>query len=427
MFRKGRMKADYRFVFFSSLEALFWSMIAPAAFMVVFMNDQGFTNSQIGLGLAASNAGSVIFLPIWGMVADKLGSKRKTLLILYMGVGFFALLAGTFTGNPYLTIFFIFCVIAFRGSVSSITDSWVITEVNTPDYMGNRINYGPIRSAGSIGYAAAAFIFYLVFTRLGVDTRYSWYASTLFAIPCIILVLSYKDRDLNTSLAPRQIKALSLRELKPVRLIKNYYFVTFFFVYMLINIPGYFSMSYISQLLQDFGTSPLFVGVLGSIRAVAEVPLLFLSQKIINKVGYKGTIIIISICLAIEEIAYVFCNQTYQVVIFQIMHGMVNGLMLGASGRYIFSLVPPELAATAQTFCGAVCSGITIVFNLFSGLLIDTFGIRVVFIIGASAMVLAILLFLSTLMIGKSMEIPPYDASKDETSKAILQKLYSAE
>ena len=106
---------------------------------------------------------------------------------------------------------------------------------------------------------------------------------------------------------------------------------------------------------------------------------------------------------------------------------MVNGLMLGASGRYIFSLVPPELAATAQTFCGAVCSGITIVFNLFSGLLIDTFGIRVVFIIGASAMVLAILLFLSTLMIGKSMKIPPYDASKDETSKAILQKLYSAE
>ena len=126
-------KLDYRFVFFSSLEALFWAMMAPSAYTVVFMQDQGFNNSQIGLGLAAINLASFMFLPVWGMVADKIGSRRKTLLILYTGIAIFGTLTSILTGNVALTILLMFSVIIFRGSVSAITDSWLITEVNTPD------------------------------------------------------------------------------------------------------------------------------------------------------------------------------------------------------------------------------------------------------------------------------------------------------
>ena len=125
--RKKHRRLDYRFTFFSALEALFWAMIAPAGYMVVFMTDQGFTNSQIGIALACNNLACLCFLPVWGIVADKLGSKRKTLIILYFGVGISAIFTALFTGNVWLTIGLIFIVIIFRGSVASITDSWVIT------------------------------------------------------------------------------------------------------------------------------------------------------------------------------------------------------------------------------------------------------------------------------------------------------------
>ena len=226
MFRSNKL--DYRFVFFSSLEALFWAMMAPSAYTVVFMQDQGFNNSQIGLGLAAINLASFMFLPVWGMVADKIGSRRKTLLILYTGIAIFGTLTSILTGNVALTILLMFSVIVFRGSVSAITDSWLITEVNTPDLSGSRINYGPVRSAGSIGYALATLIFYFLFTRLNVSTRFNWLISASLAVACFILVSTYKETQSDRKAVPVSRK-LSLKELKPGRLLKNYYFVTFFF------------------------------------------------------------------------------------------------------------------------------------------------------------------------------------------------------
>ena len=422
-----RRKLDYRFTFFAALEALFWAMVCPGGFVTVFMQDQGFTNAQMGIGLAMINVASLIFLPIWGMIADKLGSKRKTLIILYFGVGISAIFTAIFTGNPWLSIFLMFTVIIFRGSVASLTDSWVITEVNTPDLMGNRINYGPIRASGSIGYAIAGFIYYYMFTGLKIDTRWQWLCSTFFAIPCILLASGYKEQAVMPGAASRRVKSLSMKELKPGRLLKNYYFVTFFIIYMLFNIPGYLGLSYISQLLRDLGEQPVFVGVLGSIRALCEVPLLFFSQKIIKKLGYKKTLFIIGSALCIEQVSYVVCNAMWQVIAFQILHGAVNGLLVGSAVGYIFSLVPPELSATAQTFCGASCSALTIIGNLLSGWIIDTWGVRAIFVITTVSMLLAIVLFAITLLIGKIKKIQYYDAKTDPVSQSILQKLYSAE
>ena len=80
--KKKRWSPDYRFTFFSALEALFWAMVAPASYLVVFMNDQSFTNSQIGIALAFNNLSCLVSLPIWGMVADKLGKPLNELRFL---------------------------------------------------------------------------------------------------------------------------------------------------------------------------------------------------------------------------------------------------------------------------------------------------------------------------------------------------------
>ena len=418
-------KLDYRFTFFASLEVLFWAMVAPSGFTVVFMNDQGFNNAQIGIGLACTNLASVFFLPIWGVVADKLGSKRKTLILLYIGVAISSSLTAIFTGSVWLSIALMFLVLVFRGSVASITDSWVIVEVNTPDLYGNHINYGPIRACGSTGYAIAGFIYYFMFTTLQIDTRWSWMASTFFAVPCILLALSYREQS-HLSQPIRRPNRLSMRELRPGRLLSNYYFVTFFFIYMLFNIPGYFGLSYIPQLLESVGEQPVFVGVLGSIRALCEVPLLFFSRKIIQKLGYKGTLFVIGSALAVEQLSYIFCSEVWQITFFQMLHGSINGLLLGSAVGYIFSLVPPELSATAQTFCGASCSAVTIIGNLLSGWLIDSFGVRIIFVVSVSCMLLAILLFALSLWIGKLFKIAHYDAQNDLVSKQILSKLYAS-
>ena len=143
--------------------------------------------------------------------------------------------------------------------------------------------------------------------------------------------------------------------------------------------------------------------------------------------GYKGTLFVIGTALAVEQASYIFSQQMWQIILFQMLHGCINGLLLGAAVGYIFSLVPPELSATAQTFCGASCSAVTILGNLISGALIDHFGVRAIFIVSASSAVLAIALFAGSLLLGRALRIAPYDAGRDPVSQRILAQLYAEE
>ncbi len=419
-------KADRRFLFFASLEVVFWAMIAQASYMVVYLYDQGLSNVEVGVSLALNSIAGFVFVPVFGLLADKLGSKRKTLLILYVGVFVSATLATFFSLTVFLTMSLAFLMMIFRASVAPITDSWLISEVNQPDLSGSRLNYGPIRTFGSIGYAGAGFLFYFLFSRFGLPTKYSFLFSALFAAGSFLLVISYKDRSgvpENMRRAESKPVRLSMKELRPGRLFKNYYFITFLFVYMLLNVPGYFGISYIQNLLRDLGTVPVFVGVIGSVRALCEVPSLLFSKKIIARLGYVKTIFIVLVILVLEQSVYIFCKEVWQVLLFQMVHGLTNGLVLGSAIAYIFSLVPYELSATAQTLSAAACSVISIIGNFLSGLILDVYGVRAIYVICASSALLALLLFALTLFLGRALKVKAYDREQDAVSAGILKKL----
>lgn len=429
---KTRFLSDKRFLFFAALEFVFWAMIAPAGFNVVFMNDLGFNNVQTGVGLAVNAIANFIFLPIWGMVADRMGSKRKTLIVLYIGTIITSVATSFLTGSVLLTTMLAGSVMAFRGPVPSLTDSWLIEEVSMPDMYGNRLNYGPIRLFGSIGYAIAGFIFYYLFNNLNVNTKYTFLFSAILAVLTMFLVISYGKQEkaeqarISDYHKPKPVR-FKMSELKPGRLFKNFYFITFLFVYMLISVPGNFGMGYVSTLLGEVGGAPVFVGVIGSIRALCEVPPLLFSRKIMDKLGYVKTIFIISGLLLIEQSIYIFCNAMWQVVTFQMLHGVINGLLLGAAVNYIFSLVPRELSATAQTLCAAACSIFGILGNFVSGVIIDAFGLRMIYIICTIAIALAIVIFAGSLIIGKRLGLKRYDPETDLISRAILEKKLATE
>ena len=63
----------------------------------------------------------------------------------------------------------------------------------------------------------------------------------------------------------------------PQRLLHNYYFIAFFFVFILINVAKDFGVSYFSYLLAELGRSSSDVGLLNGLKAAAEVPPLCLA------------------------------------------------------------------------------------------------------------------------------------------------------
>jgi MFS family permease len=187
--------------------------------------------------------------------------------------------------------------------------------------------------------------------------------------------------------------------------------------------PAYFSASYVANLLKAVGGVPVFVGVIGSVRALCEVPMLLYSRKLLKKIGYPATIIVIGVLLLIEQLSYIFCNRVWQVLAFQMLHGSINGLLLGSAVGYVFSLVPPELSATAQSIAASTCYVVSIIGNFVSGWVLDSYGIRMLYKVSAFCLGLAVLLFASSLLIGKLAKIKRYDPAMDETSKSILARL----
>ncbi len=105
------------------------------------------------------------------------------------------------------------------------------------------------------------------------------------------------------------------------------------------------------------------------------------------------------------------------------LHGSINGLLLGSAAGYIFSLVPRELSATAQSIAASTCYIVSVIGNFISGWIIDTCGIRMLYKISAGCMGLAIFLFVSSLLAGRIFHIKQYDPETDEVSKAILLRM----
>ncbi len=393
---------DERFRFFSGFELLYWAVMASNPFFVLFLYEQGFSNTQVGLSLAVNAACGFVALPIWGLVADKIGSKRKTLMILFAGACITSMCTGFLTGSVLPTILFLGLNVSFRGSISSIVDSWVIYNANTPDALGRRFSYGPIRMYGSLGFALSGLLCYFLFDTLGVNVQFAFAISSAFALLCFSILLLHKEEYLAQN---TQEVRLKLSELAPGRLFRNFYFFTFLFVYMLINVPNFFGLSYLSVLLEELGGAPVFTGVIGSVRALGEVPMLFLSKKILKKWGYVKTIFIVGSLLVLEQLCYVICSATWQVLALQLIHGLINGLIMGSAVGYIFSLVPRELSATAQTLSVSSCFIISVAGNLASGWVLDSLGIRMLYALCLFCAVLAIAIFALSLWIGKCARI----------------------
>ena len=86
--------ADLRshgYFYYSLLLCCYSAMFATTVFFVPYYVELGYSNSRIGIIMAANSAMASVFPPLLGLLSDKLRSKRKTLLFCLAGLGLTAL------------------------------------------------------------------------------------------------------------------------------------------------------------------------------------------------------------------------------------------------------------------------------------------------------------------------------------------------
>ena len=262
-------------------------------------------------------------------------------------------------------------------------------------------------------------------SRLGLTNEGSFYMGAA-CMGAMMLFLLFGSGRGSTSAAPdvtpQKHKTLTLKQLKPGRLLHNYYYLTYLVVYILIWLASCFGLNYTTNLLEEIGVSTAFLGTVSGVRALFEIPAIFFSAKLAKKFGYEKCIIASGIAFTLESFIFLYAQNSMMVLAAQVLHGLFDGLFMGLYVSYLFTLVPHSLAATTQTINMALANVVSLwSFTCWAAQLSTGWACAASFYVAAAIPAAGVLWFIITLAIGKARKIPRYDMAQDPVEQALQQ------
>lgn len=385
------------FVSFSALQFTFWAGMGSLAFNTQLLKSCGFDSGEVGLLLALGFLAGMIAPPVWGYIADRIGSVKHTLImVVILTIAAMVLLPLSrllFVGLfPTIAVMYpLYSLI--RAPVVSLLDSWTVSECNKVE-----LTYSHIRLFGSLGYSLMASTFTWVATLFGIAAPY-------YAGAAILGVLAFlashqsgqkrKDRPVQMDNSTEGVR------LSPWILFKNYYFVVFLFFNVALTISMNSTISFLPYLLEDIGVSETFTGVVGGARAACEIPVMLMGHKLIKRFKLSTMIGAVGVIYVLCQFSYQLVNSLPSVMLVQCIQGFGYGLFLSSAVQYAFTLAPENLRATAQSLITTtMCMG-SIITSLLCGWLIDIVGIRGMFLVTAVIIVSCVVLYIGSFPFGK--------------------------
>jgi PPP family 3-phenylpropionic acid transporter len=355
--------------------ALFAAGAINTAFLPLWFADRGLSAVAIGQVLGIASLLRVVAGPSWGTVADRIGRRRPVLLA--------AAAAASGTALLYLPLYG-FAALLLVASVQGVASSALnplIDSLALALARERRMEYGPVRSIGSIAYMAAS-------------AGAGWLLSVTgsWVVPWL-LVGSYGSAAAVTPLLPEAARAPAApRALAGLRLLANRPFRLALLASALIQGAHAAYYGFAPLLWRSQGFSDSVIGLLVAEGIVAEVALFAWGRRLVERLGPAG----LTACAATASLirwSVTACAPPLGVlVVVQLLHAATFAMQHLSAMLVLSRAVPPERAATAQALHGALGYGApTGLLMLLAGLLYARFG-GAVFLamaaIGGSAVVL---------------------------------------
>ena len=256
-----------------------------------YLTSLGYGEALIGRVMSSLGLASLFFMPAGGYLADRFSNYRALTTVCVCIV---ASMIWLVCWKPSVTVVYIFTVIGIGASrvLEGFLDSW-IGKISKEE---KELDYGKIRSSGSIAYAVSAPILGRLFSRVGYIT--AGYTAVIMAF--ISLFAAYKLR--NPVLTEGKEKGPSLRE--TVRYLRgNRKYLAFLICMMLMNVTAQSFYGFIGVLVENIGGDVESLGIYYFILAFLEFLVVRNFSKITAKIGLKNTIVLSMVGTAIKSVA----------------------------------------------------------------------------------------------------------------------------
>lgn len=393
---------------FAALQFSFWAIMAIGNYQNVFLQERGFNASTLGLVNAVLSAVSIIAVPTWGMISDRIHSIRRVFLITLVGGSLLFAFVPMLVGLPFMNTPLLLCTLPFiyffRNPCGSMLDNWQVRYCNQ-----KRLSYGFIRAFGSLGFTIVG----LSITGLVATRGTAWTFPVCSVLMSIVLVIALFIDDVKP-IAPAvpETEKPKKEKLNPAILFKEYYYATFLIFVFLLWLSCNCIMPFIPYLLNELGIASSRFGVVNAYVAMLEIPMLIAAQPLRRWVPLHLLALAGGVCYVLTGILLGLCAESLTaIIIVETFHGLGSGLLIASCANYVFTLVPENLKATGQSLYVAAASLAGIVGNLAGGALIDALGARTFYCILSCTSVIAVIFLGSTLLFGTKVlkrEIPFY-------------------
>ena len=357
------MKA--RFKLFNFLQYFAVGVIGP--YLVVFLSQKAFSGAQIGLILGVLPVGGLVFQPLWGLLSDILSKRRLLMLVALLGLivaslglGFSASFSGVFLWAIVFSV--------MRAPISSIITAMILDyleEINDID------SYSLIRLWGSVGFGVAT----LVIGSLFLDrilVYFPWIAAGVFLS---LAVLSQFLPEKGHGFTYTGVKELG-------GLIKNPGFAFYLAGSMFIGASFGIYNNYLTLFLQSMEASSWLIGVIMSIQAFVEIPVMMAVPFLLRKYSSRRIILLGALILPLRWLLYFLIYQPGWILPIQLVHGLPVIAFFVVSVAFVDRLVDTKFRATGQALYSTVLMGIGSGLGvMIAGRVIDSYGIRQIWLV----------------------------------------------
>lgn len=332
---------------------MFWVLCVGLVYLPEWLRRTGLDTAQIGLVLASATWLKIPVTLLAGNLADRLGRRKRVLLIIAVMVALLVPLLLAVRGYLWLCLLWA-CLGALSSTMVPITDSISVTAVRREG-----LTYGRMRMWGSLGFLVASVVGGMIIREFGSD----WVVWLLFLGAVALLFFVAKIPDYETR-RPMQ-KGLVLL---PVFQIPG--FVVFLLVAALLmaSHAALYSISTVRWV--GAGIELPVIGLLWATGVIAEIFIFFVSARVIARWSPWQLLLIAGVVGCVRWSLMAVIIDVVPLFFIQSMHAITFTFTQLAVVSFIERNVPEEMTSSAQTIYDSCALGVIFGVALYvSGLL----------------------------------------------------------
>ena len=303
-------------------------------FLSAYYAQKGIDAEKIGILLMIGPCVVLLTQRFWAKISDRTGKRKEVLLVTIVGSGFSMLLY--YLGNSFLCMFFATVVVtSFTTAVIPLSDAILIARSLKEGY-----SYSIIRLGGTLGYAVMTICagMYLK-TRPQMQFVFAFFAYMILFCFCIGL-----KEERNGQIVINEV----VQENEQNRIFKNRDVYIVLGLAFVSQMGLSFYTGFIGPYILEKGYTQSTIGVINSISALSEVPVLFYINRMLRKHG-TIKILFLSCFLMGIRILLPIRSGIIGIVLAQLLQGVTYMTMYYSCAVYISTCVYEKYQTKGQS------------------------------------------------------------------------------